>query len=224
MYVFDPETRELTGELVDIFAPAPYEAGTVPLTVWTDWSLVITEAPARGACRTTSGRRRSTPCGPWDCRSRRDGAPVDLVRRERQPGGLYEVELRGGGFTVVVRARGGELTVSRRAADGEFSGSWQAMETPYDVLAARAEEAWLDTLAELPMGTRVTAAVIGRQPFGAFLSFEGFPRALGLAKVSRMPRGRELPHVGSTVEGRVYWHDPSNHQVNVELREWVSDW
>ncbi|MFC9068368.1 MULTISPECIES: hypothetical protein [Streptomyces] len=30
MYVFDPETRELTGELVDIFAPAPYEAVATP--------------------------------------------------------------------------------------------------------------------------------------------------------------------------------------------------
>ncbi|MFG2737372.1 hypothetical protein ACGFX7_21455 [Streptomyces harbinensis] len=30
MYVFDPETGELTGELVDIFAPAPYEAVATP--------------------------------------------------------------------------------------------------------------------------------------------------------------------------------------------------
>ncbi|MCK1815418.1 hypothetical protein MTQ13_14200 [Streptomyces sp. XM4011] len=107
---------------------------------------------------------------------------------------------------------------------GESSDSWQAMETPYDVLAARAEETWEETLAGLPVGARVTAVVIGRQPFGAFLSFGGFPQALGLARVSRMPRGRELPRVGSTVECRVYWHDARNHQVVVELREWVTDW
>ncbi|GAA2374983.1 hypothetical protein [Streptomyces carpaticus] len=194
------------------------EGGAVVLTVWTDWSLVITEAPGRGL------PDYFWPPEEYALRSMglpipADGAPVDLVCRERQPGGLYEVELRGVGFGVVVGARGGELTVS-----GESSDSWQAMETPYDVLAARAEETWEETLAGLPVGARVTAVVIGRQPFGAFLSFGGFPQALGLARVSRMPRGRELPRVGSTVECRVYWHDGRNHQVVVELREWVTDW
>jgi hypothetical protein len=30
MYLFDPETKQLTGELVDIFDPAPYEAVATP--------------------------------------------------------------------------------------------------------------------------------------------------------------------------------------------------
>ncbi|MFD7508862.1 hypothetical protein ACFV5N_05865 [Streptomyces sp. NPDC059853] len=89
------------------------EGGAVVLTVWTDWSLVITDAPAQGL-PDYFWPPEEYALRPLELPIPANGAPVALVRRERQPGGLYEMELRGAGFSVVVGARGGELTVSRR--------------------------------------------------------------------------------------------------------------
>jgi small subunit ribosomal protein S1 len=84
-----------------------------------------------------------------------------------------------------------------------------------------AAAAWTETVRSLPVGTPIAGEVIGRQPFGAFLSLEGHPDALGLARVDRMPRCRELPTVGQLVTGQVVWHAEHNHQVGVVLREWA---
>jgi small subunit ribosomal protein S1 len=84
-----------------------------------------------------------------------------------------------------------------------------------------AEAAWAETVRSLPVGTPVAGEVIGRQPFGAFLSLDGRPEAVGLARVDRMPRCRELPTVGQLVAGEVVWHAEHNHQVGIMLREWA---
>lgn len=52
--------------------------------------------------------------------------------------------------------------------------------------------AWSATCEALPVGTRVTGEVIGRQRFGVFLRIDGAPDAVGLAEITAMPRGVEL--------------------------------
>ncbi|WP_060179375.1 S1 RNA-binding domain-containing protein [Streptomyces sp. IMTB 1903] len=84
-----------------------------------------------------------------------------------------------------------------------------------------AGSAWSETLRVLPVSARVTGEVIGRQPFGVFLSIVGCPDAVGLARVDRMPRCMELPAVGQHVTGEVVWHADHNHQVGVVLSEWA---
>ncbi|OEJ36279.1 S1 RNA-binding domain-containing protein [Streptomyces agglomeratus] len=79
--------------------------------------------------------------------------------------------------------------------------------------------AWPETVCALPVGTRITGAVIGRQPFGVFLSVDGHPAAVGLARVDRMPVCMDLPTVGQRVSGEVVWHADHNHQVGVSLSE-----
>ncbi|MEU9231161.1 S1 RNA-binding domain-containing protein [Streptomyces subrutilus] len=81
--------------------------------------------------------------------------------------------------------------------------------------------AWSETLRVLPVATRITGEVIGRQPFGVFLSIVGCPDAVGLARIDRMPRCMELPAVGQHVTGEVVWHADHNHQVGVVLSEWA---
>ncbi|AUH43688.1 S1 RNA-binding domain-containing protein [Streptomyces sp. CMB-StM0423] len=81
--------------------------------------------------------------------------------------------------------------------------------------------AWLETVRSLPVGASIAGEVTGRQPFGAFLSPDGHPEAVGLARVDRMPRCMELPAVGQVVTGEVVWHAEHNHQVGVTLREWA---
>ncbi|MBT2509061.1 S1 RNA-binding domain-containing protein [Streptomyces sp. ISL-98] len=81
--------------------------------------------------------------------------------------------------------------------------------------------AWSVAVRVLPVGTRITGEVIGRQPFGAFLSIEGHPDAIGLTRVNRMPRCMELPTVGQRVTGEVVWHSDHNHQVGITLSEWA---
>ncbi|MER6154273.1 hypothetical protein ABT147_01880 [Streptomyces sp. NPDC001868] len=76
-------------------------------------------------------------------------------------------------------------------------------------------------MRSLPVGTPVAGEVIGRQPFGVFLSVDGHPDAVGLARVDRMPRRLELPTVGQLVTGEVIWHAEHNHQVGIVLREWA---
>ncbi|MEU8785868.1 S1 RNA-binding domain-containing protein [Streptomyces sp. NPDC048637] len=87
--------------------------------------------------------------------------------------------------------------------------------------AAGAAAAWTETVRSLPVGTPITGEVTGRQPFGAFLSIDGRSEAVGLARVDRMPRCRELPTVGQLVTGEVVWHAAHHHQVGIVLREWA---
>ncbi|MFF4804003.1 hypothetical protein ACFY1U_37445 [Streptomyces sp. NPDC001351] len=78
---------------------------------------------------------------------------------------------------------------------------------------------WAATVAALPVGTRITGEVIGRQPFGVFIRIDGVPAAVALAEITAMPLGMELPAIGASVEGEVFWH-AHNHQVRVRLDEW----
>jgi small subunit ribosomal protein S1 len=87
--------------------------------------------------------------------------------------------------------------------------------------AADAVAVWSETVRSLPVGTPIAGEVVGRQPFGVFLSLDGHPEAVGLARVDRMPRCMELPTVGRFVTGEVVWHSEHNHQVGVTLREWA---
>ncbi|MET8754033.1 S1 RNA-binding domain-containing protein [Streptomyces sp. NPDC004667] len=84
-----------------------------------------------------------------------------------------------------------------------------------------AAAAWPATVRDLPLGTRVTGEVIGRQPFGVFLAVDGHPDAVGLARIDRMPGCMELPPVGRRVTGEVAWHADHNHQVGIVLAEWA---
>ncbi|MCX5405521.1 S1 RNA-binding domain-containing protein [Streptomyces sp. NBC_00335] len=84
-----------------------------------------------------------------------------------------------------------------------------------------AASAWTETVRVLPVGTRITGEVVGRQPFGVFLSVDGLPDAMGLARINRMPRCMELPAVGRRVTGEVVWHADHNHQVGVVLSDWA---
>lgn len=92
------------------------------------------------------------------------------------------------------------------------NGRWQA---------AGGEAVWAETVRSLPVGTPVAGEVIGRQPFGVFLSVDGHPDAVGLARVDRKPRCLELPTVGQLVTGEVIWHAEHNHQVGIVPREWA---
>ncbi|MFF9359892.1 hypothetical protein [Streptomyces griseoluteus] len=76
---------------------------------------------------------------------------------------------------------------------------------------------WAATVTALPLGTRITGKVVSRQPFGIFIRIEGVPDALGLAEITAMPHGIELPALGAAVMGVVYWLDARNHQVRVRL-------
>ncbi|MFF1717573.1 S1 domain-containing protein [Streptomyces sviceus] len=78
---------------------------------------------------------------------------------------------------------------------------------------------WAATVAALPVGTHITGEVIGRQPFGVFIRMDGVPNAVALAEITAMPQGMELPALGASVEGEVFWH-AHNHQVRVRLDEW----
>jgi hypothetical protein len=78
---------------------------------------------------------------------------------------------------------------------------------------------WEATVAALPVGARITGEVIGRQPFGVFMRIEGVPAAVALAEITAMPPGMDLPALGASVTGEVFWH-AHNHQVRVRLDEW----
>lgn len=81
---------------------------------------------------------------------------------------------------------------------------------------------WAATVAALPVGSRITGEVIGRQPFGVFLRIEGVPDAVALAEITAMPLGMSLPALGAFVRGQVLWHTDHNHQVKVRLDEWLA--
>ncbi|WP_433452877.1 hypothetical protein ACQPXS_32450 [Streptomyces sp. CA-142005] len=79
---------------------------------------------------------------------------------------------------------------------------------------------WAATVAALPVGTRITGEVSGRQRFGVFIRVDGVPNAIALAEVTAMPLGMDLPALGAFVGGEVVWHAAHNHQVKVRLDEW----
>ncbi|MFF3085280.1 hypothetical protein ACFVRB_09550 [Streptomyces nojiriensis] len=89
-------------------------------------------------------------------------------------------------------------------------------------VGARARAAWAATCEALPVGTPVTGEVIGRRPFGVFLRIDGVPDAVGLAEITAMPHGAELPHLGARVTGEVLWPAEHNHQVKIRLTEWAA--
>ncbi|MFD0413055.1 hypothetical protein [Streptomyces sp. NPDC127108] len=82
------------------------------------------------------------------------------------------------------------------------------------------ERSWAATVSALPLGSHVRARVIGRQPFGVFLLFDGVPNAVGLAEITAMPHHMELPALGAAVAGEVIWHADHNRQVKVCLDGW----
>jgi hypothetical protein len=88
--------------------------------------------------------------------------------------------------------------------------------------ADEVRRSWAATVAALPVGSRITGEVIGRQPFGAFLRINGVPGALGLAEITALPQGMDLPRLGAFVRGKVLWHASHNHQVKVRLDEWLA--
>ncbi|MEV4191206.1 S1 RNA-binding domain-containing protein [Streptomyces toxytricini] len=90
-----------------------------------------------------------------------------------------------------------------------------------DYRAFGAAEVWPETVRALPVGSPITGEVVGRQPFGVFLSIDGRPEDVGLAEIVRMPPCMELPGVGQRVSGTVVWHDERNCQVRISLREWA---
>ncbi|MGW4412003.1 hypothetical protein ACWEJ6_48915 [Nonomuraea sp. NPDC004702] len=83
--------------------------------------------------------------------------------------------------------------------------------------ARRARAGWSASCQALPIGTRVTGKVIGRQPFGVFLRIDGVPDAIGLAEITAMPVDFDLPGMGAEVVGEVIWHAEHNHQVKIRL-------
>ncbi|MGW6734250.1 hypothetical protein [Streptomyces sp. NPDC055013] len=96
--------------------------------------------------------------------------------------------------------------------------AWAA--SPEMPAAEAVRAGWVATVAALPAGSKITGAVIGRQPFGVFVRIDGARDAIALAEITRMPLGMELPALGASVSGEVYWHDDRNHQVRVRLDEW----
>ncbi|MFE5142334.1 hypothetical protein ACFRDV_32515 [Streptomyces fagopyri] len=81
-------------------------------------------------------------------------------------------------------------------------------------------QSWVETVAALPVGTRVVGEVIGRQRFGVFIRIDGVSNAVGLAEIGSMPHDLELPAMGAEVAGRVIWHADHNCQVKIKLVEW----
>ncbi|MEU3241263.1 hypothetical protein [Streptomyces sp. NPDC006875] len=86
-----------------------------------------------------------------------------------------------------------------------------------DVPGQSLEELWTATLAALPLGASVEGEVIGRQPFGVFIRVDGVPNAVALAEIIAMPKGMELPVLGTRIRGEVIDHVEHNHQVRVRL-------
>lgn len=81
---------------------------------------------------------------------------------------------------------------------------------------------WAATLAALPVGSRITGEVIGRQPFGVFIRMDGVPDAVALAEITAMPKEMDLPALGAFVSGEVFRHATHNHQVRVRLDGWLT--
>ncbi|MFI8242249.1 hypothetical protein ACIF83_34135 [Streptomyces sp. NPDC085866] len=75
------------------------------------------------------------------------------------------------------------------------------------------------TVAALPVGTRITGEVIGRQSFGVFIRINGVPNAIAPAEITSMPQGMDLPAPGAFISGEDF-RRADNHQVRVRLGEW----
>lgn len=82
-----------------------------------------------------------------------------------------------------------------------------------DRLAERARLTWDVAVVRLPVGARITGSVIARQPFGVFFAVDEVPGALGLAEVTALPGGGELPLLSARVTGEVLGHRHENHQI-----------
>ncbi|MFI5780636.1 hypothetical protein [Nocardia sp. NPDC051570] len=83
-------------------------------------------------------------------------------------------------------------------------------------LGIRARRAWSVTVAALPIGTRVTGTVIGRQPFGVFIRIDQAPDAVGLIRATAVPPDAQLPPRDAPIVGEVLWHTEHNWQVIVK--------
>lgn len=81
--------------------------------------------------------------------------------------------------------------------------------------------AWRDVTLSMPIGTRISGRVVGRQPFGVFLLLDGQSDVVGLAEITSMPIGMHLPLVGEVVSGRVIAHTERNRQIKIRLDDWV---
>ncbi|MEU1599792.1 hypothetical protein ABZ468_45135 [Streptomyces sp. NPDC005708] len=92
---------------------------------------------------------------------------------------------------------------------------------PKDPSPEQVRREWSATVAALPVGTRITGQVIGRQPFGVFIRIDDALNALGLADIGSMSSGASLPALGAQVSGEVVWHTDHNHQVRIRLSEWI---
>ncbi|GAP49452.1 hypothetical protein [Streptomyces azureus] len=71
----------------------------------------------------------------------------------------------------------------------EFSWPDRSLMPASDVM----DQSWPAAVSELPLGSHVSGRVVGRQPFGVFLLLDGVPNAVGLAEITTMPHGVELP-------------------------------
>ncbi|MER7278741.1 hypothetical protein ABT369_30300 [Dactylosporangium sp. NPDC000244] len=58
----------------------------------------------------------------------------------------------------------------------------------------------------LPVGSPFAGAVIGHRRLGVYVRVAGEPASIGLAEFTTLPRGTELPAIGTTVTGDVLWH------------------
>ncbi|MFI5499518.1 hypothetical protein ACIA5E_10680 [Nocardia asteroides] len=94
---------------------------------------------------------------------------------------------------------------------------------PEAELGERCADAWTATVMALPVGTRVTGVVVGRQRFGVFIELDQVPDAIGLVRVTAWPTDQALPARGTVVEGEVLWHEDGNHQVTVTPRRYGSN-
>ncbi|WP_455354664.1 hypothetical protein [Streptomyces sp. SYSU K217416] len=81
--------------------------------------------------------------------------------------------------------------------------------------------AWSATMSALPVGTRITGQVVGREPFGIFIRIDDAPSAVGMADIGSMPHDASLPALGAQVSGEVVWHTDHNHEVRIRLSEWL---
>jgi hypothetical protein len=60
---------------------------------------------------------------------------------------------------------------------------------------------------------------VGAPVSGVFVRIDGVPNALGLAEVTALPHGMDLPALGAAITGHVIWHADRNHQVKLILDE-----
>ncbi|MEV8038906.1 hypothetical protein [Streptomyces sp. NPDC086182] len=87
----------------------------------------------------------------------------------------------------------------------------------------RARAAWPAICQALPLGTKITGEVVGRQRFGVFLRIDEMPDATGLAEITAAPRNAVLPAMGESVSGQVIWHADHNCQVKIKLAAWKAE-